>query len=157
MKTNTLHREQFLPITIQEAWDFFSQAKNLEKITPKDMGFTVLTELDDKPIYNGMKIDYTVRPLFRIPMHWTTEIISVTAPFRFTDKQIKGPYSLWEHTHTFQIVPGGIHMTDDVVYSLPLGWLGAIAHKLIVKNKLDQIFKFRATALNNYFGIIKIA
>ena len=98
MKKNTLHREQFIPISIKEAWDFFSQAKNLEKITPKDMAFVVLTELDDKPIYDGMKIEYKVRPLLGIPMRWTTEITGVAAPYRFTDKQLKGPYALWEHT-----------------------------------------------------------
>lgn len=156
MKKNILHREQFIPISIKEAWDFFSNPKNLNKITPKDMGFVVLTDLDDKPIYNGMRIDYMVRPLFRIPMHWTTEILSVTAPHQFIDKQVKGPYALWEHTHIFQEVSGGINMTDHVVYSLPLGWLGALAHKLIVKNKLESIFNFREETLSNYFKALKM-
>ncbi len=155
MKVYTLHREQFLPISIQQAWDFFSQAQNLEKITPKDMGFVVRTKLDDTPIYNGMKIDYTVSPLFNIPMHWRTEITSVDAPNKFTDKQLKGPYALWEHTHTFQEVTGGVRMTDNVLYGLPLGWLGTLAHKLIVKNKLEGIFNFRAITLNNYFKVSK--
>jgi len=132
-----------------------SPPKNLEKITPKDMSFLVLTELDDKPIYNGMKIDYKVRPLLGIPMRWTTEITGVAAPYRFTDKQLKGPYALWEHTHTFQEVSGGINMTDHVVYSLPLGLIGTLAHKLIVRKKLEDIFNFREETLNNYFRILK--
>ena len=151
MKKYTLHREQFLPISIHEAWAFFSQAKNLERITPKDMGFVVLTELDDEPIFNGLKIDYIVRPLLGIPVRWTTEITSVSAPMRFTDRQLKGPYALWEHTHTFQEVPGGVNMIDDVVYSLPFGWLGNITHTFIVKNKLDQIFDFRKKTLSHFF------
>ena len=155
MKKNTLHREQFIPISIKEAWDFFSQAKNLEKITPKDMAFVVLTELDDKPIYDGMKIEYKVRPLLGIPMRWTTEITGVAAPYRCPDKQLTGPYAVWEHTHTFQEAPGGINMTDHVVYSLPLGWIGTLAHKLIVKKKLEDIFNFREETLNNYFRILK--
>lgn len=152
MKKYNLHREQYLPIPVEEAWQFFSQAKNLSKITPKEMGFVVLTKLNDDPIYAGMKIDYTVKPLLNIPMHWTTEITGVDAPRRFTDTQLKGPYSLWEHTHTFEKVDGGVKMTDDVVYALPLGWLGTIAHSLVVKNKLKAIFDFRAETLNKYFG-----
>ena len=155
MKKYKLHREQHLPISAGEAWLFFSDARNLAKITPEEMGFVVLTKLDDQPIYTGMNIDYTVRPLFRIPMHWTTEITNVNAPRRFTDKQLKGPYSLWEHTHTFEPVAGGVKMTDDVVYALPLGWLGRIMHSLIVARKLEQIFDFRARTLINYFGVSK--
>ena len=71
---------------VAEAWQFFSQAKNLSKITPEEMGFVALTQLDDSPIYSGMKIDYTVRPLFKIPMHRTTEIKKVEAPNKFMDK-----------------------------------------------------------------------
>ena len=155
MKIYNLHREQFLPISLKDAWDFFSHAKNLSKITPEEMGFVVLTELDDSPIYSGMKIDYTVRPLFKIPMHWTTEIKKVDAPYKFTDKQLKGPYALWEHTHTFEQVSGGVKMTDDVQYAIPLGWLGILAHGLVVKNKLKNIFDFREETLNKYFGVFK--
>jgi ligand-binding SRPBCC domain-containing protein len=102
-----------------------------------------------------MKIEYRVRPLFNIPMGWTTEIKKVSAPFRFTDKQIKGPYALWEHTHTFEQVPGGVKMTDEVDYALPFGWLGIFAHALIVKNKLKDIFNFREQTLTKFFGEYK--
>ena len=66
--------EQFLPIDIFKAWDFFSDAKNLSVITPPEMDFKILTDLDNKGIYKGMLIDYTVKPLFGIPVHWQTEI-----------------------------------------------------------------------------------
>ncbi len=155
MKIYNLHREQYLPVSVAEAWQFFSQAKNLSKITPEEMGFVVLTQLDDSPIYSGMKIDYTVRPLFKIPMRWTTVIKKVDAPNKFMDKQLKGPYSLWEHTHTFEQVAGGVKMTDDVQYALPLGWLGILAHWLVVGSKLKNIFDFREETLNKYFGVYK--
>jgi len=157
MKIYHLHREQYLPVTIDEAWNFFSAAQNLSKITPPEMGFVILTDLKDEPIYHGMKIDYTVKPLFGIPLHWTTAIGRVNAPYKFTDSQTKGPYSLWEHTHTFEKVQGGVKMTDDVKYALPLGILGQMAHSIIVRQKLEHIFKFREGILRKIFGTYKFA
>jgi len=151
MKTYSLSREQFLPISIQEAWAFFSNPMNLSVITPPEMKFVILTKLTDKPIYTGMNIDYTVSPLFNIAMRWTTEITGVNAPHVFTDQQKRGPYRLWEHTHTFKAVPGGVHMTDNVKYALPLGFLGDIAHVMVIKNKLKHIFDFRAIKLKELF------
>ena len=155
MSVHTLYREQHLPITVEEAWAFFSSARNLAKITPPEMGFVILTALDDGPISSGMKINYTVRPLFNIPLKWTTEITGVNAPVKFTDRQLKGPYSLWEHTHTFTSVPGGVKMTDEVKYALPLGFLGEIAHSIVVKKKLEDIFNFREVTLEKIFGAYK--
>ena len=152
MKIYTLYREQYLPITIDEAWAFFSSAKNLDKITPPEMGFNIVSKLNDEPVRSGMLIEYTVKPLLGIKMKWITEITDVSAPFSFTDWQIKGPYALWQHTHHFYAVPGGVKMTDEVKYSLPLSWLGIVAHTLIVKNKLKQIFDFRTATLKKLFG-----
>ncbi len=152
MKTYQLYKEQYLPISLKEAWDFFSSAGNLSKITPAEMDFKILTKLTGEPIYAGMHIDYIVKPLLGIPMKWTTEISKVDAGKSFTDKQIKGPYALWEHTHTFTAVKGGVFMTDTVLYAVPLGWLGQIARELIVKAKLEDIFKFRETKLVSLFG-----
>ena len=143
--------EQFLPISIQEAWDFFSNPGNLEKITPKDMDFVVLTELDDGPIYTGMEIEYTVRPMFGIPVKWKTLISDVKDYQQFTDKQLKGPYSVWEHTHTFEEMNGGVLMRDHIKYKLPMGPLGAIAHKLFVKKRIEQIFDYRYVILKEMF------
>lgn len=152
MKVYQLHREQLLPISIDKAWDFFSDASNLERITPPDMSFKILTRLSDEPVYSGMLINYIVKPLFGIPLKWTTEITDVNAPYKFVDKQIKGPYKLWEHTHTFERVGDGIKMTDNVQYALPFGILGRVAHTLIVKRKLRKIFDFRERTLANLFG-----
>ncbi len=152
MKTYQLYREQFLQISIIEAWDFFSSPSNLSKITPEGMSFEIITNLSDKAIYTGMKIEYKVRPLFNIPMKWVTEIRNVNAPYNFTDVQAQGPYSLWSHTHTFVTVPGGVKMTDDVKYALPLGVLGQIAHSVLVKKRLEDIFNFREEKLNTFFN-----
>lgn len=152
MTVHNIKREQYLPVTIDEAWAFFSSAANLSKITPPEMKFTILTKLTDAPIWSGMNIEYIIKPLFNIPMHWITEIKSVDAPCCFKDIQIKGPYALWEHTHTFKEVPGGVKMNDDVQYALPMGILGTVAHSLVVRKKLENIFNFRKEKLEQIFG-----
>src|SRR5680860_380435 len=101
MQTYHYKTEQFLSIDISKAWNFFSSVKNLAIITPPEMKFQILTELDDKGIYEGMIIDYTVRPLLNVPLHWQTEIYKVIGHFHFTDRQLKGPFRLWEHSHSF--------------------------------------------------------
>jgi len=143
--------EQFLPISIRKAWDFFSSPKNLSVITPPEMDFKILTQLDDKEIYNGMLIDYTVKPLFGIPMHWQTKIIDVKPLEVFADTQLKGPYKLWHHTHTFIEKDGGVLMTDIVNYELPFGILGDWVHSLIVRKKIESIFAYRKQVLEKLF------
>jgi ligand-binding SRPBCC domain-containing protein len=151
MKTFQLTREQFLPVSLSEAWDFFSNPSNLEKITPNDMSFKVLTKLDNQPIYPGMLISYVVSPMMNIPMKWTTKIGDVQAPLKFVDTQLKGPYALWEHTHNFKEVPNGVQMTDVVKYALPMGFLGTFAHTLFVKKRLNDIFDYRFKILEQTF------
>ncbi len=101
MKTYTLSSEQFLPVSIDKAWDFFSSAKNLSRITPPEMQFKIINEFKDDAIYNDMVIDYIVRPILGIPLKWKTVITQVNKPYQFADMQKKGPYKKWEHTHTF--------------------------------------------------------
>lgn len=146
-----LYKEQQLNCDIDTAWKFFSNPHNLSRITPGDMRFTVLTELTSESIYEGMEIDYTVSPLFGIPMKWKTRITSVEYQKYFTDYQEKGPYKLWNHHHEFIPNDKGILMKDTVDYELPLGGLGAIAHGLVVKNKLNKIFDYRYEVLSRMF------
>jgi ligand-binding SRPBCC domain-containing protein len=152
MKIFEYQTELLLPISIDEAWKFFSSAKNLSLITPPEMSFKILTSLDGSEIYEGMLIDYQVKPLFGIPLKWQTQIIKVNKPFYFTDLQLKGPYSIWEHTHTFTETKNGVFMHDLVRYQLPLGFLGLIAHQAIVKKKIEDIFDYRKTVLNKIFN-----
>lgn len=143
--------EQFLPIPIMEAWAFFSSAKNLAVITPPELDFKVLTTLDDTEIYEGLLIDYTVKPLFSIPLRWQTKISKVQKPDMFMDRQLKGPYSCWEHTHIFIEKEKGVLMKDIVNYQLPFGFLGTIAHSLLVRKKIEHIFLYRKKTLLKIF------
>lgn len=152
MKTYYLKEEQFLEVTISKAWEFFSSAENLAVITPPELGFKVLTDAKEKEIYEGMLIEYKVSPLFKIPLHWKTEISRVDKPHSFTDRQLKGPYKLWEHTHVFIEKENGILMKDSVKYGLPFGVLGQLAHSIIVRKKLQHIFAYRKQILNQIFN-----
>lgn len=151
MKIYTLITKQIIPVSIDEAWDFFSSPKNLKIITPPYMGFDITNEVADK-MYAGQIITYTVRPLFNIPMTWVTEITHVKDKEFFVDEQRFGPYALWHHKHFFKEIEKGVEMTDQVDYALPLGILGQFAHPIIVKNKLKEIFDFRYKKIEELFG-----
>ena len=151
MSTFYYRTEQFLPVDINEAWDFFSSAKNLALITPPELDFKILTDLNGQEIYEGMLISYTVKPLLGIPLRWETEICKVEKPFSFTDRQRKGPYKLWEHTHSYIQINHGVLMIDEVKYQLPFGFIGNIAHSIIVRKKIEDIFTFRKQVLETMF------
>lgn len=147
-----LYREQQLCCDLSEAWTFFSNPDNLSEITPKNMGFVVLTKNAGDIIYEGMEIDYTVSPLLGIPMKWKTHILQVDFQKSFTDFQAKGPYKFWNHHHEFILNADGVLMKDTVDYELPFGILGQIAHYLFVKKKLNEIFDYRFQYLNKKFN-----
>jgi ligand-binding SRPBCC domain-containing protein len=143
--------EQLLPTDMNTAWDFFSSAKNLARITPPELDFNIVTQLDNKDIYQGMLIDYTVTPLFGIRFHLQTEIWKIKKPEMFIDKQLKGPYKIWEHTHRFVQKGKGVLMKDEVKYVLPFGFIGTMVHSLIVRKKIERIFNYRKEVLNKIF------
>ena len=142
---------QFLPIDLNKAWSFFSSPGNLSRITPPEMGFKILSRDVSANIYDGMEIDYLVKPLAGIPVKWKTEIKNVRKLHSFTDIQKRGPYKVWEHTHTFAAVNGGVMMHDEIAYALPFGILGKIAHFLFVRKKIEQIFNYRKAILHKIF------
>ncbi len=145
-----LKTKQFVKTDMATCWDFFSDPKNLSKITPQSMGFIVRTELPDK-MYEGLMIEYTVRPMLGIPMNWITEIKTVKNHSFFVDEQRKGPYRIWHHEHHFKEVDGGVEMTDIVSYELPFGFLGRLMHPILVKNKLKEIFDYRRQKVDELF------
>ena len=147
----TLKRTQRIPISIEEAWNFFQNPGNLSKITPSEMGFETLSDVPEK-MYPGLFIHYKVSPLFGIKMNWTTEITYVQEPNYFVDEQRVGPYAIWHHEHHFKEIEGGVEMLDRVNYKIPLGILGKIAHPLVVKGKLEEIFEFRIKRVEEIFG-----
>lgn len=152
MKIYYYKTEQFLSTDINTAWNFFSSAKNLARITPPELDFNILTALDEKDIYQGMLIEYTITPLFGILLNWQTQILTIKKPEMFIDKQLKGPYKIWEHTHEFIQTEKGVLMKDSVKYLLPLGILGNIAHSLFVRRKIERIFNYRKQVLNKIFN-----
>lgn len=151
MRVYELTQEQFLPITPIQAWDFFSNPKNLNEITPDSMGFQI-TSNPDEEMYNGQIITYKIKILPGIKSTWVTEIKAVDTLKSFIDEQRFGPYKFWHHKHTFHEVDGGVKMTDKIYYALPFGLLGRIVHYLFVRNKLHQIFSYRYKWLNGYFN-----
>lgn len=152
----TLRTTQRIPISLDEAWAYFSSPGNLNEITPKDMGFHILGEVP-KVMYQGMFINYKVTPILGIKMDWTTEITHVVDRSFFVDEQRVGPYKIWHHEHHFKEIDGGVEMTDIVSYALPFGWIGKLAHPLLVKKKLNSIFEFRFHAVQRIFGPFKNA
>ncbi|TXI87958.1 MAG: hypothetical protein E6Q37_00945 [Crocinitomicaceae bacterium] len=136
---------------MKTCWDFFSSPNNLQTITPDYMGFDILTENPAK-MYEGLMIAYKVKPLLGIPLNWVTEIKYVHEEQFFVDEQRTGPYKMWHHEHHFKAVDGGVEMTDIVSYELPLGILGRIAHPILVKSKLEEIFNYRFQKVEELFG-----
>jgi len=141
-----LERRQRVEIPIAEAFAFYGDARNLERITPPLLRFEVITP---RPIEMGVGtlIEYRLR-LHGVPVRWRTRIETWEPPRRFVDVQIKGPYSLWEHTHTFEEDgPEATIIRDRVRYSIPFGPLGRIADRLLVQRDLKQIFDYRRDAV----------
>ena len=143
LRTHVLHREQRLDGTPEEVFGFFADARNLEAITPPLLRFRVLTP-DPIAMGPGALIRYRLN-VHRVPVGWLTAIREWDPPRSFVDQQLRGPYALWHHTHTFEALPdGGTLMTDVVRYGLPFGALGEIAHRLFVRRDIEAIFDFRA-------------
>jgi ligand-binding SRPBCC domain-containing protein len=148
---HTLSREQFLPISLQEAWSFFSSPRNLESMTPPDLGFRII-HCPAEEMHEGQIIEYRVKILPGLWVPWVTEIKAVEDGRCFIDEQRFGPYKFWHHRHLFEAVESGVKITDLVHYIMPLGPCGAIAHALFARAKLERIFDFRRTELERRFG-----
>lgn len=154
MKLYTIATKQNLPISLEEAWEFIANPKNLEVITPKSMGFKTISG-DEKEMFAGQIIHYYITPLFGIKLQWVTEITHVQDKKFFVDEQRFGPYTFWHHKHFLKEIPGGVEMEDIVHYKVPIGILGQMAHPFLVKPKLDEIFSFRQKKLVELFGEFK--
>ncbi|MFT3754111.1 MAG: SRPBCC family protein [Paludibacter sp.] len=145
-----LKQEQFLPISLDEAWQFFATPRNLNEVTPEDMVFEIVSELPDS-MYAGLLINYRLKPLFNIPVDWCTEITHIKEKEYFVDEQRIGPYKLWHHEHHFEAVEGGVLMTDLLHYDIGKSIFGWIAGKLFVHKKVKAIFDYRYKTLGTYF------
>jgi len=152
-KVYSIKTVQNLPITLDEAWDFFSKPDNLKNITPSNLGFNILSKHHNSYMYPGQIIEYKVSPVLGIPLYWMTEITHVVEHTYFVDEQRFGPYSMWHHQHHFKAIEGGVEMTDIVHYKLPLWIFGDIANTMLVRSQLRQIFSFRFQKAAELFGI----
>lgn len=147
----TLHRTQRLPASLDQVWAFMSDPKNLAVITPPEMNFKTLSG-DERGMYPGQIIHYTITPLLGIKMQWVTEITHVQPQTFFTDEQRHGPYAFWHHKHFLREVDGGVEMEDLIHYRLPMGILGQLVHPVLVGPQLERIFEFRRRKLIELFG-----
>ena len=148
----TIHTKQLIKSDIETVWAFISAPTNLAKITPPYMGFNILSENDiSQKMYAGQIIEYTVKPLLGISMHWVTEITHVEHLRYFVDEQRFGPYSFWHHKHFLTKTADGILMEDLVHYKLPLGLIGQLALPL-VKKQLNNIFDYRYKKIDSLFN-----
>jgi ligand-binding SRPBCC domain-containing protein len=137
----------FLPQKPEALFDFFSDAFQLEKITPPELGFAVSTPAPIQ-IREGAEIDYRLR-LLGFPARWRSRISVWDPPRRFVDEQLRGPYRRWHHEHLFEPANEGTWVHDIVHYKVPGG---ALVHSLLVKRDLERIFNFRAERLREIFG-----
>jgi len=149
MTTHELEFKQIINKDINEVFSFFSKPENLSLITPKRLDFRILTPSPIK-MKEGQLIDYTIRILGK-RIRWRTLITEYECPVRFIDQQLKGPYSMWHHTHEFKNVDGGVEIIDTVRYVVPFGFIGNIVNILFIKPDLMRIFKYRYKIIDKYF------
>jgi ligand-binding SRPBCC domain-containing protein len=146
LAVHVLERQQIVARPLQDVFEFFSQARNLEALTPPWLCFSMLT-----PGHIEMRsqtlIDYRLR-LHGIPLRWTSRIEQWEAGRRFVDRQVRGPYRLWVHTHEFEAHREGTLVRDHIYYQLPLGPLGELAHLAFVQRDLSRIFNYRRFAVS---------
>lgn len=150
---HTIQSKQFIKSDITTVWQFISSPKNLALITPPHMGFDIISqEADAENMYAGQIIEYYVKPLLGIKMHWVTEITQVKVNEYFVDEQRVGPYTLWHHQHFIKEMDGGVEMTDIVHYKAPFGFLGRMANALFIKKQLKTIFDYRYNKIEELFN-----
>ncbi|MGA2744006.1 MAG: SRPBCC family protein [Candidatus Sulfotelmatobacter sp.] len=148
MHTYLLEREQWLPKAVEDVFRFFSRPENLQVITPPWLDFRMVET--PEALAAGSLIRYRLR--WRgLPIRWTTEISEWNPPHGFVDRELSGPYALWNHEHWFEARDGGTIMRDRVTYALPLGWAGRVAQRIVVRRDVEAIFDFRAETMRRLF------
>ena len=146
-----LTTRQELPITVEKAWDFLSDPKNLGTITPDSMRFKIISG-DETRMFPGQIIKYKIRMALGIQLNWVTEITHVKPGEYFVDEQRFGPYSFWHHKHFIKATGSGVEMVDSIDYKVP-GWVfRKWIHAVFVKPKLKEIFQHRRKTLEVLFN-----
>jgi ligand-binding SRPBCC domain-containing protein len=150
LKLYQFSSQQKLPISLDEAWKFLTDANNLKLLTPPELDMTVHYGTE-RGMYPGQLIEYSVTPLPFYKTNWVTHITQVEEKKFFVDEQMYGPYATWHHKHFISEIEGGTLMEDLIHYRLPFGILGKLGSGF-VKKKLEEIFRFRESALIKHFG-----
>ena len=153
MKIFRFTAAQTIKTSIYNAWEFFSDPRNLPKITPTWLNLKITSELPGK-MYEGMIITYKVYPLPGIPSNWVTEITKVKENSFFIDEQRFGPYKFWHHQHRFNEMNDGVEMTDTINYALPFDPFSRVFNTILVGKKIKEIFEFRKEVINKKFNKI---
>jgi len=148
--SHLIEREQLVRRDPGSVFEFFSAARNLEALTPPWLRFEVLTP-EPIPMHEGTQIDYRLS-LHGLPLRWTSQIDEWEPGRRFVDRQLRGPYRSWHHTHEFTAHPDGTIVQDRVRYEIPYGPLGALAQMLFVRRDLERVFDFRRQAVTRLLG-----
>jgi ligand-binding SRPBCC domain-containing protein len=138
---HVLERTQVVPVAIEDAFAFFADARNLERITPPWLRFRIVEAPEE--LAAGASLRYRLT-LFGIPIRWRTEIVAWNPPRGFVDVQRRGPFLLWEHSHRLTAVEGGTEIYDHVRYRLFLGPVGGVVRRLLVRGWVEGIFDYRA-------------
>lgn len=147
--TYRLDSEQLVRAPLEQIFEFFSRARNLEELTPPWLRFSVLTP-EPIEMRAGTLIEYRLR-VRGVPLRWVSRIEQWQPGRRFVDRQLKGPYRLWCHTHEFAAEPRGTLIRDSVRYELPFGRLGALAHAAVVRRDLERVFDYRRQRVERQF------
>jgi ligand-binding SRPBCC domain-containing protein len=146
-----LRQEQILDTTIDELWAFISHPANLNEITPPELDFTIISDIPAK-MYNGLLVEYDVKLPLLGHSEWVTEIKHIVLGKEFVDEQRIGPYRFWYHHHKIEEVESGVKMIDQVNYVPPYGILGKVANRLLISNKLEEIFEYRKQVLHQRYN-----
>ena len=149
----TLYAKQTVAKEIDLLWDFFRKPSNLNKLTPEDVDFKIISGKSDD-FYEGKIISYKIKPFKMITLNWVTEISQVKEGSYFVDNQILGPYKMWHHEHHFKSNSDGTtDIIDKVKYKVPFYILGRLMHKMFIRKKLFNIFMYRQKKINDLFNI----
>jgi len=148
---HTLMSEQVIPLPREQVFEFFSNPRNLQRITPPWLSFKVV-EAPEGDLRSGSLIRYRLK-LHGVPSGWTTRIERWTPGECFVDTQLRGPYKLWHHTHEFEDHPDGTLIRDTVLYKMPFGPLGRVARTLFVKRDIERIFAYRQEAIREALNL----
>ncbi len=155
MKVRTLLREQWVPAPLPEAFTFFAEARNLDRITPPWLHFSILKQTD-RALKAGTLIYYKLA-WHGLPLAWTSRIEKWRLPNLFVDVQVKGPYCLWHHTHTFEARDGGTLIRDTVRYAVSMGALGDSCAGRLVNRDVERIFDYRTEQISLLFRAEDVA